>query len=230
MMKPPDKTRSVPIRSASGPLRSASPSLDAGQHLIDEHHRQISQCRYASQRHGRIMPLVGGGETLGRDFQPDENQDRKHGRQRQDGVQRRKIANDSGRADDQGRRQRVARASSHGLVGRMADERSRLNHPTAKSRHERCHRFDGNHTARVKLIAGGRGALGAVDATDDRRQREGDHKRQISDRIARGAQPAELPYAEPLSRKPGIAHRADAAAAACAAVSNGNGPAAQWIR
>ena len=67
-------------------------------------------------------------ERLGRDLQADEDQDREDDRlgdQVEDPVE---VAEDPRRADEQGRRQRVAGPGPHRLVGGMADVGGRLDH------------------------------------------------------------------------------------------------------
>ena len=92
-------------------------------------------------------------------------------------------------ADEQGGRQRVGRPAAHLLVGGMADVRRRLNDAAEQAGHQRRHAFGQQDGARVVLVAGRRGALGAVDAADDRRQGERQHHRQLAQRVDEHALP-----------------------------------------
>ena len=146
--------------------------------------RQVGQGGHARQGHGRIVAARRGVERLGRDLQADEDQDREDDRlgdQVEDPVE---VAEDPRRADEQGRRQRVAGAGPHRLVGGVADVRGRLDHAAEQAADERGDPFGGDDLAGRIVVAGRRGALGAVDPADDRRQGQRDRHRQVAERLA----------------------------------------------
>ena len=85
----------------------------------------------------------------------------------------------------------------------MADVRSGLNHASTEGSYERRQGFDGDHTTGVKVVPSGGGAFGAVDAADDRAEREGDDDRQVLKRVSHRSDPFETKDGQPFVREQG---------------------------
>ncbi len=183
-MKPPARQRSVCTRSracGSGSRRpSAMPSGIVMRYAQRGQHRQ-RQCG--------IVALRRGLERLRRDLQADEHEDGEHGGARQPLEHQIEAAEVADAADEQGGRQGVRRSAAHLLVGGMTDVRRRLKDAAEQAGHERGHAFGQKDGARVEVVAGRRGALGAVDAADDRRQDERQHHRQLAQSVDEHALP-----------------------------------------
>jgi len=79
----------------------------------------------------------------------------------------------------------------------MADVGGGLDHPSTCPGHQGGDRLHRDDRSGVVLIARGRRALRAIDAADDRRQREGDHHREEADRVGPGLEPLEAQCRHP---------------------------------
>ena len=179
-MKPPESIVTVAIHCWVSGLQLRKRLAHLGQHLVERDQGQVGQGRHAGQGHGRIVPGRGGVERLRGDLQADEDQDREDDRlgdQEEDPVE---VAEDPRRAHEERRRQRVAGPGPHRLVGGMADVRGGLDHPAEEPADQRGHALGGDDLPRRVVVAGGRGALGAVDAAHDRCQGQRDRHGQDS--------------------------------------------------
>ena len=139
-------------------------------------------------------------ETLGRDLQADEDEDRQDRRAGNRLVEVGKRAGEAGNADEGRRGERVGRAAPHRLVSGVANVGRGLDHATAGTGDDRCDPLDADDGAGVVFITGRCSALGAVDAPDHRAECEGDHDRQIFHGIAPGLQPLESEGRQPFHR------------------------------
>ncbi len=130
-----------------------------------------------------------GVEGLRGDLEPDEDQDRRDGRLRQQADEDAQHAERGPEADHEPGRQRVPGTRAHRLVGRVPDVGRVLDDAAAASGEDGGEGFHQQDVAGAVLVAGGDGALGVVDAAHDREQREGQRDREIRQRVVEGAHP-----------------------------------------
>ena len=161
------------------------------------------QGRNAGHRNRRVVTLGSRVETLGRDLEADEY---KHGQDHRTGnrlIEPGERAREAGQADKHRGRQGVGSPAAHRLVGGVADVGRGLDDAAAGAGDDRRQPLDGDHPPGVVLVTDRRGALGAGDAADDRTEGEGNHDRQVADRVIPGGQPLELQSPQPLRRPEG---------------------------
>ena len=203
-MKPLASTRIVessPSQGGSQLLEGNSVRGHLTEQLVGVDQRQRGQGRQAGQGQRRIVPAQGREKTLRGDLQADEHQDRKHGGFGHHGVEIAKVTQQARAPHKEPRGQRVGGAAPHGLVRRVSDVGRRLDDPAAEAGDQGRESLDRNHVARVELVAGRRGALRAVDASDHGGQGKGNHDRQVVQRIPESRHPLEPQGRQPLVRQ-----------------------------
>ena len=144
-----------------------------GEQLVGLDRHKRGERRHAGDRHRRIVSLRRGMETLGRDLQADEDEDRQDRRAGNDLVEVGKRAGEAGGADDGRRGERVGRPAPPRLVGGVANVGRGLDHATAGTGDDRCDPLDADDGAGVVFITGRRGRAGMSEEQPEKSNRVG---------------------------------------------------------